>query len=400
MIRNEPFIFAVHLESRARPGYAAESPTVIAGDVQVSKDGGAFVAIETLPVPDGAVLGVTLSANEMDARRVTVRLEEQSAGTWNPITVDLFPVAIVPKVGEMHESIGNIYDIVSHVSHGNAAILARGNAAWVTATGFSTLTTMDVDNRLATWGKTGFALDAAAGWGGAALPTQFEASNMRGTDDAALEATLTAMKGEGWTTETLKAISEAVEAIDAEGTGARTITITVTDGTNPLEGARVRMTKGAENYVATTNASGVASVGRDDGTWAVTVTLAGYTFAPTTLVVTADAAVTYAMTAVTITPSDPGFISGYLTCYDSAGSPLAGVSIHVSAESGASTGNSYAANERIVTSDANGLATITNMAPGATYRIRRGVTGGWVYATIEADATSPLALDDLVGLDP
>jgi hypothetical protein len=44
--------------------------------------------------------------------------------------------------------------------------------------GTSTLTTSDIDARLAAWGKTGFALDGATGWGGSALPTSFTASNM------------------------------------------------------------------------------------------------------------------------------------------------------------------------------------------------------------------------------
>ncbi len=164
---------------------------------------------------------------------------------------------------------------VNHVDHGNAAILARGNAAWVTATGFSTLTTMDVDNRLATWGKTGFALDAAAGWGGAALPTQFEASNMRGTDDAALEATLTAMKGEGWTNETLKAIAEAVEASNLLGPGGVATTITVHDALgNPIDGVAVWITSdaaGTDTIAGTlhTNASGQVTfmLDHDAGPW-------------------------------------------------------------------------------------------------------------------------------------
>lgn len=44
--------------------------------------------------------------------------------------------------------------------------------------GTSTLTTADIDNRLAAWGKTGFALSATTGWGGAVLPTSFSASNL------------------------------------------------------------------------------------------------------------------------------------------------------------------------------------------------------------------------------
>jgi len=44
--------------------------------------------------------------------------------------------------------------------------------------GTSTLTTTDIDNRLAAWGKTDFALSATTGWGGSALPTAFSANNL------------------------------------------------------------------------------------------------------------------------------------------------------------------------------------------------------------------------------
>jgi hypothetical protein len=69
--------------------------------------------------------------------------------------------------------------------------------ACLTATGFSTLTTSDIDARLSAWGKTGFALDSTTGWGGAALPTSFIASNMRGTDNAMLASSYVAPDNDG-----------------------------------------------------------------------------------------------------------------------------------------------------------------------------------------------------------
>lgn len=82
----------------------------------------------------------------------------------------------------------------------------------------------------------------------------------------------------------------------AAGTGARTVTITVNDGTTALESAAVRMTKGSESYVLTTNASGQCTFNLDDGMWTVAVTRSGYQYAGTTLVVDGDESATYSIT--------------------------------------------------------------------------------------------------------
>src|SRR5690349_22286214 len=63
------------------------TPTLAAGDVQVSKDGGAFANITSLPseTPAGSgMLRVSLSISEMTARRVVVRFIDQTASKeWN-----------------------------------------------------------------------------------------------------------------------------------------------------------------------------------------------------------------------------------------------------------------------------------------------------------------------------
>ncbi len=70
-----------------------------------------------------------------------------------------------------------------------AALQSHGDSNWATATGFSTLTTADIDARLAAWGKTGFSLSATTGWGGTALPTSFAANNLPSKYPATLAAT-------------------------------------------------------------------------------------------------------------------------------------------------------------------------------------------------------------------
>ena len=87
---------------------------------------------------------------------------------------------------------------------------------------------------------------------------------------------------------------------DGGGAGARTVTVTVDDGTNPLESARVRFTKGGDTFVQNTDASGNCTFNLDDGTYAVAIVLAGYTYAGTSQVVDEDETPTYSMTALTI----------------------------------------------------------------------------------------------------
>jgi hypothetical protein len=205
-----------------------------------------------------------------------------------------------------------------------------------------------------------------------------------------------------------------VEEIDAElsanhgagswesgglGTGARTVTITVDDGTDPLESARVRMQKGAENYVGSTDASGVIVFSLDDGTWDVAVSLAGYQFTPTTTVVNGTEAVTLSMTALTITPSEPGQTTGYLVCYDEDGVVEVGTSVSMAARKpGSSTGLGLDDTTRTVLSDANGLVEFANLFKGERYSIWRGTDSSKaIEVTIPAAAGATYELPSVAG---
>ena len=118
------------------------------------------------------------------------------------------------------------------------------------------------------------------------------------------------------------AISTRAEATGA-GTGAYVVTATVTDGTDPLQNATLRVTEGATTFVATTDASGNAEFSLDAATYTVSVTKAGYTFTPTTRTVTGTEAGTLTndieMTAVTVAPAaDPlmSVVYGYVRRID------------------------------------------------------------------------------------
>lgn len=183
------------------------------------------------------------------------------------------------------------------------------------------------------------------------------------------------------------------------GTGARTVTITVTLSGAPVEGARVRLTKAAESYISTTNASGQITFNLDDGSWIVGITSPNTTFAGAVLAVSGTVSQSYALTAMAITPSAPGGVTGYWTCLSQLGLPESGVTMSMQAVSfaeHASTGLALDTTVRTTTSDANGLAQFPDLVPGVRYQAWRG-SGTKIYVTIPADAESSLELNSLLG---
>jgi hypothetical protein len=188
-----------------------------------------------------------------------------------------------------------------------------------------------------------------------------------------------------------------VLAVDS---GANTVTITVDDGTDPLESAKVRVTKGAESYLRSTNALGIVSFNVDDGSWTVAIALLGYDFAGAALVVAGDTPITYSMTQVVMPASDPGLVTGYLYCYDQAGAVEKDVIIELRVFSNVGTGISNDTATRTATSTVAGLVTFINLFCGATYLIRRGPASRhrlWTEFTVPAAATTPYALPDIWG---
>lgn len=185
------------------------------------------------------------------------------------------------------------------------------------------------------------------------------------------------------------------------GSGARTVTITVTDGTDPLENAKVRMTNGAESYLVETDTNGEADFALDDATWAVAITKSGYTFTPTTLAVSGDTTHTYAMTAISIASSDPGLVTGYSTCLGSDGEPLAGVSVSLQmTKPPTGSGTAFDADTVTQTSGSDGVVQFTGLAPGGTYWQWRGTNRASGKAIkIASDATTPYSLDNIAGAD-
>ncbi len=188
----------------------------------------------------------------------------------------------------------------------------------------------------------------------------------------------------------------AIETLGGTGTGAgaRAVTITVTLASAPLQGATVRLTKGAESYVGSTNVSGQVTFNVDDGTWTVAITASGASFAGASLVVDGDETATYAMSANTVAPSEPGKRTGYLVCYDENGAVEAGVAVTLTCFYAPDTGLALDSEPRVETSGVDGVVSFANLIVGAKYRYYRG--RGEYRVTVPAGSGS-FALDSIVG---
>lgn len=187
------------------------------------------------------------------------------------------------------------------------------------------------------------------------------------------------------------------------GTGARTIDITVTDGSSPLENVKVRLSlNGVSSAFGITNTNGEVTLNVDDGTYAVALTTPGYTFEGETLVVNGDETASYAMDSI---DSADNNITGYTFTYDENGVLKASVNVYVSLQRLPSTGQGILANRkwRLSTSDVNGRIEFDNLIPGATYLFTRGYAkdcSDTVRITIPANASDPYLLPAFVGVDP
>lgn len=227
---------------------------------------------------------------------------------------------------------------------------------------------------------------------------EFQGDIIDAPNSTAVEAIQSGLAKTGSDGDTLETLSDQIDGISGAGTGARTITVTVNDGSTALQNAKVRLTEGVNTFVASTNGSGVATLNVDDATYTVAITKAGYTYAGTTLVVDGDETPTYSMTALTITPSSPGFTTGYVTAYDETGTEESGVVVYVELVSTPSsyTGVSLDKKVRTITSDVDGLVEIPGLHIGSTYRIWRGARRDDQY-TIPTSAGASYALPPIIG---
>lgn len=204
--------------------------------------------------------------------------------------------------------------------------------------------------------------------------------------------------GSGWEWTAASLTNSPVGGGGGSGTGANTVTVTVLLAGSPVEGAKVRLTKAAESYLGTTNASGQVVFNVDNGSWIVAITSPNTTFAGSVLAVTGNGSASYTVTAITITPSAPGNVTGYWLVLGANGLPETGSTISMQAVS-VECGNPGLALDtavRTASSDGSGVAQFTNLTPGVRYQAWRG-TGSKVYLSIPADAEGTLELSSLLG---
>lgn len=83
--KNSPYIFYVFLVSQANTKLFQVNPTLVAGDVMISIDDGAYNNLTTLPVvsPAGSeTVKVALTAAEMNGDNIVVRFKDQAGAEW------------------------------------------------------------------------------------------------------------------------------------------------------------------------------------------------------------------------------------------------------------------------------------------------------------------------------
>jgi len=162
-VKNAAFTFDVCLVSQADTDIFKTSVTLAAGDITVSKDGGAFSNITTLPTEIGTsgVLPIALSATEMNADRVTVRFHDAAGDEWQDALVTIYTAAQTLDTTD-----GIADDIKATVNHAD-----YGNAKLVRSTTPANTLTVDASHYVAGISGTKNTLDDLSGTDGDTLKT-------------------------------------------------------------------------------------------------------------------------------------------------------------------------------------------------------------------------------------
>lgn len=87
------YTFTANLVDAAATTSFRANPTLAAGDVQVSIDGGPFANLSSLPTvsPTGGVdVAVTLSNDEMNGDRISVRFHDVAGSEWLDVSYQLY----------------------------------------------------------------------------------------------------------------------------------------------------------------------------------------------------------------------------------------------------------------------------------------------------------------------
>lgn len=301
-VKGAAFSFAIALVSQADTDIFKTTVTITTADVWVSKDGGAFAAVTAAPTElltgaaaEMGVLWQGLTATEMNADIVTVLYHDAADNEWQDAVVTIYTAgqtlgtlaATQPAVtwgqqkiaadvaGEGALDIRNnnalgygvyrggyrgVYNRGTHtgqVNQGDNTGLQNDGMLMdmsgdlqgsVLGSVASVVDGVTLANDAITAGKfdeaTAFPLKSADAGATAVARTGADGDTLESLSDqvdlTALEATLTAIKGAGWTTESLRALDALLDAIKAKtdmiGEGAVTVAAPVSmDGDVELD---------------------------------------------------------------------------------------------------------------------------------------------------------------------
>lgn len=104
-VQGEAYVFYVPLADRADPSLFVDDPTIVAGDFQVSIDGGALANLTTLPAaePTGSnLVRVDLSAAEMGGAKINVVAIDAAGEEWEQVDITLdVPMFSIDTIGDL-----------------------------------------------------------------------------------------------------------------------------------------------------------------------------------------------------------------------------------------------------------------------------------------------------------
>ena len=207
-------------------------------------------------------------------------------------------------------------------------------------------------------------------------------------------------------------ILSELERVENTGRGGFPVTITVTDGTDPIEGAFVRITNATTDIVRDTDIDGIALFALDNASYTIVITKPLHDFMLGTVVVSGvTSPADYVLTPTTvITPPVSVLVAtGYMVVYNEFGALEANVPITVSMSAGRGTaGYALDTKSRTVLSNVSGYVQFTGLIRGATYSVRRGgsatpspgsFSGGAMGQSFVVPNAASFSMPEVIGAD-
>ena len=174
----------------------------------------------------------------------------------------------------------------------------------------------------------------------------------------------------------------------AGGSGANPLEVIVTDGTNPISNATVRLSSA---IVLQSNGSGKAEFSLDPATYNLAITYGGASYTPTSQTVNSSGdwvssggtSITAAMTpAVISTPTQPGECIGVALICDTSDTPISGASLDYRIFSGDGTNGIFDRDIHQAISGTNGIVQVP-MIHNFTFQLRYE-SGPWINFIVPA----------------